>query len=154
MMQLIPFSQSQPRSTLHLWLLLPLVGVLLASCADKKEGAGSTTIDFAATVKPILENRCINCHHAGALMGHLNLQSAAQANAPRPTGPVIKPGKPEESPLYVVLTLPVENQKAMPPESHRIPAEEAALIKRWIEEGAAWPSGAEGAIRPLPPLTE
>jgi hypothetical protein len=139
---------------IHPRLILPLIALTLTSCADRETAPPSATIDFASQIKPILENRCINCHHAGALMGHLNLQSAEQASAERPTGPVIQPGNPDQSPFYIVLTLPVEDQKAMPPESHRIPAEEAALIKRWIEEGATWPSGPEGAIKPLPPLTK
>lgn len=85
-------------------------------------------------------------------MGNLNLESRIQAFAARPGGPVILPGEVEKSRLYQVLMLPVEDQKAMPPESHRLPVEELAVIKRWISEGADWPEGAAGQVKVLPPL--
>jgi hypothetical protein len=40
----------------------------------------------------------------------------------------------------------------MPPEGHQIPVEQIALIKRWILEGADWPEGPEGTVKPSPSL--
>ncbi len=132
------------------------LALLLASCKPASESAppSAAKLDFAADVRPILENRCVNCHHAGALFGHLNIESRAKAFAERPGGPVIIPGEPDKSPFYLVLTLPGENTKAMPPEGHRIPPAEVATIKRWIAEGAAWPEGPDGVVKPLPPIRQ
>lgn len=85
-------------------------------------------------------------------MGNLNLETRAKAFATRPGGPVIVPGDVETSRFYQVLLLPMEDQKAMPPESHRLPVAELAIIKRWISEGADWPEDATGNVKVLPPL--
>jgi uncharacterized membrane protein len=141
-------SSRLPRATSAAFLL-----ALLPACKPSTNATNDATkIDFVTSVRPILESRCVNCHHAGALLGNLNLQSRAQAFADRPGGPVILPGEVEKSRLYQVLLLPVEDQKAMPPESHRLPVEELAILKRWISEGAEWPEGADGQVKVLPPL--
>ncbi len=106
-------------------------------------------LDFEGDVKPLLESRCVNCHHSGALFGNLNLENREHAFAKRPTGPVILPGKPNESPLYYVLKLPPKDSKAMPPTGHRISDKEMDLIYQWIDEGAKWPEGKAGVLRPV-----
>ena len=126
----------------------------LSACKPTEPPAATSPIDFASDVRPLLENRCINCHHAGALMGHLNLESRAKAFAERPGGPVIVPGKPGASKLYIALNLADDNPKAMPPEGHRIPESERDVIKRWIAQGANWPEDATGLLKPLPPVRE
>jgi hypothetical protein len=37
----------------------------------------------------------------------------------------------------------------MPPTGHRISPEETALIKRWIQQGATWPSGPDGVVKAI-----
>ena len=39
-----------------------------------------------------------------------------------------------------------EFKKAMPATAHRIPKTDIQIIRRWIEEGAKWPDGKDGAI--------
>ncbi|MFZ4765006.1 MAG: c-type cytochrome domain-containing protein [Roseimicrobium sp.] len=122
---------------------------LLGIACQRRDSASADPISFSAHIKPILESRCINCHHSGALFGALNLESRSHAFKPRSEGPAIVPGQPTQSRLYVVLTLPEADRKAMPPTGHRIPAEEVARIKQWIAEGAAWPEGPEGTLKVL-----
>ena len=110
---------------------------------------GGKPVSFATEIKPLLEARCVNCHHAGALFGELNIENRELAFKPRPKGPVITPGDPDKSPFYVVLTLPEGDRKAMPPTGHRISPAETALIKSWIQQGAAWPTGPDGVIKPI-----
>ncbi len=131
-----------------------LASLGLIACKPATEPAADASIDFAAQVRPLLENRCVNCHHAGALMGHLNLETRAKAFAERPGGPVIVPGKPGDSRFYQVLNLPGEDLKAMPPEGHRIPESEREIFKRWIAQGAQWPEDESGRVKPLPPVRQ
>lgn len=127
--------------------------LLLIACKPTDKPANAPArLDFVTQVRPLLENRCINCHHAGALMGHLNLETRAKAFSERPGGPVIIPGDPEASRFYQVLNLPVTDQQAMPPEGHRIPDAEKETLKTWIAQGADWPEGADGILKPLPPI--
>ena len=130
---------------------LPFLLALLAafalglSCQKKPE---AKPVDFVTQIKPLLQSRCINCHHSGALFGDLSFENSAIAMQPRKKGPVITPGQPSASQLYIVLTLPDPDKKAMPPTGHRIPNPDVELVKRWIEEGAKWPDGPDGAIKP------
>ncbi len=128
-------------------LLAVLAGCFLLGQACKPK-AESKPVDFATQIRPLLESRCVNCHHSGALFGELNLENHALATKPRSSGPVIVPGEPTQSRLYMVLTLPEGDRKAMPPTGHRIASEEVALLKRWITEGAKWPDGADGVVKP------
>jgi hypothetical protein len=125
---------------------------LIAACKPASTEAPPPKLSFTTDIRPLLEKHCVNCHHDGALMGDLKLQSRATAFATRAKGPVIIPGDPENSPLFKTLVLPGANPKAMPPEGHQIPADQIALIKRWILEGADWPDGPEGTVHPSPSL--
>lgn len=123
------------------FLALSLLPVASAQAAEAK-------VEFSSQIKPLLGSRCINCHHSGALFGELNLENREMAFKKRANGPVILPGKPDSSMLYLVLKLPPKEMKAMPPNGHRIPDREVEMVYEWIKQGAEWPSGAEGVIQP------
>ena len=53
----------------------------------------------------------------------------------RANGPVIVPGRPDSSALYLVLKMPPKNPKAMPPAGHRVTDREVNLIYDWIKQG-------------------
>jgi mono/diheme cytochrome c family protein len=112
--------------------------------------ADSSAVDFVRHVKPVLISRCINCHHTGTLLGELSLESRAMAFKKRVNGPVILPGKPDSSMLYIVLKLPAKNPKAMPAAGHRVTDKEIEIIYDWIKQGAEWPEGDAGVLKPTP----
>ena len=118
----------------------------LAACIS--HSAETDPVDFVRQIKPILADRCVECHNSGLLLGELNLQNRALAMKKRKLGPVIVPGQPEKCMLYLTLTLPPKEKKAMPATGHRIPKDEIEIIRRWIKEGAGWPEGKDGAITP------
>ena len=127
--------------------LLPVFVALLLAGGTRLPAADAK-VDFVSQIKPILGGRCISCHQSGALFGELNLENRDMAFKKRANGPVILPGRPDSSMLYLVLKLPPKELKAMPPNGHRIPDREVQLIHDWIQQGAEWPTGAEGVIRP------
>ncbi len=126
--------------------LLALVSCIATSSTLK--AAGEPPVDFMKQIKPILADRCVECHNSETLLGSLNLQSRALAFEKRKAGPVIRPKDADKSMLYLVLTLPPKDKKAMPATGHRIPKDEVQLIRQWINEGAQWPEGKDGAISP------
>ncbi len=91
----------------------------------------NTSVDFNATIAPILEKRCASCHRAGASSAHFAFTSRDELI----NGKIIVPGQPEKSPLYTSI----ETGK-MPP-GGKLSPDETALIRRWIEQGAPWPLG-------------
>jgi hypothetical protein len=125
-------------------IVLVLAGGV-ASCGRKEAPA---TVDFGTQVKPLLQAQCVSCHHSGALFGNLNLENRELAFRNTANGVPIVPREPEKSLLYKVLTLPESEGKAMPPTGHRIPQKDVELLRRWIQEGANWPDGPEGFIKP------
>ncbi len=122
--------------------------VVCLTVATSLQAAGDPPVDFAKQIKPILADRCVECHNSETLLGELNLQTRALAFGKRKAGPVIVPKNAEKSLLYLVLTLPAKDIKAMPATGHRIPKDEVATIRQWIDEGANWPEGKDGAITP------
>ena len=106
-------------------------------------------VSFTKQIKPLLTSRCINCHHVGSMFGQLSLENRSMAFKPRVNGPVIRPGRPESSVLYLVLKLPPKNPKAMPPAGHRVTDREMNLLYDWIKQGAEWPEGKDGVLTPL-----
>ncbi len=125
-----------------------LTTVLAALTLSTLHAAGDTPVDFVKQIKPILADRCVECHNSETLLGELNLQTRALAFGKRKAGPVIVPKNAEKSMLYLVLSLPPKDEKAMPATGHRIPKDEVGTIRQWIEEGAIWPEGKDGAITP------
>lgn len=97
--------------------------------------------DFSRDIEPILQKRCSACHGAGQQLAGLRLDSPAAVSKGGSSGPVLVPGKPAESKLFQRITSDKKGF-AMPPIGEPVPEKDAALIRSWIEAGAALPSAA------------
>lgn len=88
-----------------------------------------------------LEARCFNCHGARKQKGGLRLDSIEHILAGGDNGPVVVATSPEQSEMYIRITLPAEDEYHMPPEG-RTPLTDAEIdvIRRWIEQGAKDPA--------------
>lgn len=90
---------------------------------------------FASRVQPILEASCFECHaHAGAIKGGLALDSRAGILQGGEGGPIVVPGKPEESRLITAVRH-IDKEFQMPPKSKLSEADIATLVE-WIAQGA------------------
>ncbi len=98
--------------------------------------------DFETEVRPILEGACIRCHGSGKDKGQLRLHEHAAAMAGGESGAAIVPGDPDASELLYRVSLPAEDNDAMPQETDPLAPDEVAILRRWIEAGARWPEGA------------
>jgi hypothetical protein len=92
---------------------------------------------FEKQVRPILFARCYECHSGQSvkLQGGLRLDSLAAATKGGDTGPAVVPGKPQESLLVDAINYGELYQ--MPPKT-RLPAEEVAVLTKWVEMGSPW----------------
>jgi cytochrome c553 len=93
---------------------------------------------FREKVAPILEARCVRCHGMGAKKGGLSLTSAEALRAGGEGGPVVEPGKPGESTLIEKVS---GEKPEMPKGGRPLSGEEVAALRKWVEDGAHWPSG-------------
>lgn len=100
--------------------------------------------DFEKSVRPILVNRCYNCHSdAFKEAGGLRVDVGIAIFSGGTDGPVIVPGHPEKS-LLIQRIKSADAHKRMPQESNEpLPPEEIAALEAWIKDGAAWPDETE-----------
>lgn len=100
-------------------------------------------IDFDNDIAPIFENRCNYCHGEEEQESGLRLDSRRGMLIGGDSGQAaIVPGKPDKSYLLEAIRH-ADGAIAMPPDEDKLPAEEIALITRWIEQGAKWPGQME-----------
>ena len=125
-------------------LVLLLAGLLLTGAAvttpSDAPGASGERIDFRRDIQPIFEASCAKCHGATRQRGQLRLDSRSFALHGSVTGPVIIPGDGARSRLAQVIahTDPAERMP-QPATAAPLSPEKIQLIKRWIDQGAAWP---------------
>jgi hypothetical protein len=103
--------------------------------------AGTTfaaDIEFERQVRPLLVERCGDCHGPDTQESSLRLDVKHRALKGSDFGPVIVPGKAADSELIRRITS-TDEKKMMPPEGDRLSAAEVALLKDWIDAGAEWP---------------
>jgi hypothetical protein len=102
--------------------------------------AANAPVDFAQ-VQSILESKCLECHNPTKIKGKLLMDTAEALLKGGDSGPALVPGKPDESSLIKRLVLPADDDDVMPPKGGPLPADQIALLKRWVAEGAKWPQG-------------
>ncbi len=115
--------------------------------------AGEEKLSFNRDIRPILSDKCFRCHgpDKNKRDSGLRLDIREEAVSERDGVRAIVPGKPEASDA-VVRMLSRDKDEVMPPPKAKLPAitpAEAALIQRWIAEGAAYEK--HWAFNALPP---
>ncbi|MFO0906730.1 MAG: DUF1549 domain-containing protein, partial [Pirellulales bacterium] len=100
---------------------------------------------FEKEVRPVLINRCYECHSQDAkkIQGGLLLDSRAAVLQGGDTGPSAVVGKPKES--LLIDSINYGDTYQMPPKS-KMPANEIAALTKWVEMGLPWPK--EAAKKP------
>ena len=92
---------------------------------------------FEEKVRPVLVANCFKCHTGKEPKGELRLDSGEAALAGGESGPVIVPGKPEESLLVEAINY---RSLEMPP-TGKLGDEAIATLTEWVRLGAPWPGG-------------
>ena len=88
-------------------------------------------------VQPILDERCISCHHEGKAKGGLRLDSLAGLLKGGASGLAIDPGPPPQGLLMKYLQLGLDDDNHMPPKGKpQLSEAQLAAIAYWIEMGS------------------
>lgn len=107
---------------------------------------------FENEVRPILVNRCYECHseESGKRKGGLWLDRREGWQIGGDGGPTIVPGNVAES--LLVHTIRYEDEDLQMPPKSKLPAEEIAVLEKWIAQGAPDPRDATlvAAVRRAP----
>ncbi len=97
-------------------------------------------VRYEKDIEPILVNKCMTCHSGPVKEAKLDMSSFASLVKGGKSGKPIVPGKSADS--LIVKRAGKTEKPFMPPKSEEpLTAEELALIKMWIDQGAQPPSG-------------
>lgn len=121
---------------------LVLVACLVAGgafAADDDAQRAAMTF-FENDVRPILVNKCYDCHSKTKQKGGLRVDHIGYLKTGGDTGPAVVPGDPEKSPLMEAVRW-TNDDFQMPPKNNggKMPDAEIAILEKWIKLGAPWP---------------
>ena len=101
-------------------------------------------VSFTESIRPILSNHCTICHNSEVLPTRPNFETREGAMK----SGMIVPGNPDASRILSLIKEDPAAEKAIPPVNHRLTNDQITLLKTWIEEGADWPGGEAGRVKP------
>ncbi len=117
-------------------LMLTLLSV--ASAAD--DG-----VSYEQHIKPIFRQHCLSCHGEDKQQADLNLQTFAATLKGGSRGAVVAAGRSNQSLLFKLVS-DLDDDVRMPPNRPAIPAEQIALIQKWIDSGLREASGSKSLV--------
>ncbi|HUK34529.1 MAG TPA: ankyrin repeat domain-containing protein, partial [Vicinamibacterales bacterium] len=119
-----------------------LVGLSPSMARPSAQSVGA--VDFARDVQPVLRANCYGCHGPTLQNGNLRLDRRRDAmpNRVGANGARVVPGNSGASRLYLRIAGATAGLQ-MPP-TEPLTAEQVAIIKTWIDQGADWPDALAG----------
>ncbi|MFK7921973.1 MAG: DUF1549 domain-containing protein, partial [Bacteroidia bacterium] len=131
-------------------LLLVWGMFLLLLASQSCQEATPQKINFNTQIRPILNEKCLNCHGGVKQNGGLGLRFRSEALKAAESGlAAIIPGDAKGSEL-IKRVRHSDPEQRMPLEQDPLTDEEANLLAKWIDEGAEW----ETHWAFVPPKTE
>ena len=120
------------------WMMVALY-LTAAATAYANEPASSRKIDFNYDIRPILSDKCFNCHGPDPRKRKAGLRLDTKDGAfarLKSDGHAIVPGNPDDSELVARITAEDEADR-MPPKSlgRTLTPQEINLLKQWIKPG-------------------
>jgi cytochrome c553 len=130
--------------------LLPLASSLALGWGGlSRAGASDGVAFFETEVRPLLAERCLECHStSGKRKGGLALDNAAGWRRGGDSGPAAVPGDPEQSLLLEAVRY--GNRELQMPPDGKLPEREIAALARWIAMGAPDPRQGEREVAENP----
>lgn len=101
---------------------------------------------FEKRVRPLLVEKCLNCHGEKKQEGGLRLDSHAALLKGNDSGPAVVVGKPEGSRFIKVLAYDADDLQ-MPP-AGKLPPEQIAILTEWVQHGAIFPGSEKTPATP------
>jgi hypothetical protein len=131
----------------------------LSLAAGSSQGAGAVSAEktafFEKNIRPILINRCYECHSVekGKAKGSLTLDSREAILKGGDSGPALVAGQPDKS--LIIESVRYQNQDMQMPPKGALPSQEVKLLEEWVKMGAPDPrevvaaKGAHGGPRTI-----
>ena len=136
----------------HSFLVLPLLAASFAAAADDVQPSKEGLEFFEKNVRPILIDRCYECHSAqkNSSKGGLILDSRDGAYKGGDEGPSVIPGDLEKS-LLIKAVRYTDPEFSMPPKKTggKLPDDKIAILEEWVKMGAPMPMGGAAKLTGL-----
>jgi hypothetical protein len=132
------------KRTLALLLL-----VLSAQAGRAGPSAPEEETFFEVKVRPVLLDTCFRCHGGEKTSGGLRVDSRASLLKGGDGGPVLVPGRPDDSRLIQAIRHRPGADLRMPPR-RRLPESTVSDLEAWVRRGAYWPASASGQTPATP----
>ena len=99
----------------------------------------ASAIDFEKEIRPLLEDRCLDCHDQDTKKGGVALDSFYASTLPTDSGEkILVPRQPDHSLLLQRVTA-TDPKLRMPPKGKPLSPSQIETLRTWIAEGAPWP---------------
>lgn len=105
------------------------------SAGDSQRESNPLAVHFEQEIRPVLVNKCIECHGEHKQEGGLRLDTAEGLLAGGDSGPTIIPGKPEES----ILIDAIHHRGFEMPPTGKLADKSIEQLEKWVLDGAFWP---------------
>ena len=115
---------------------LPAIPLLLLAVASL-----GAAVDFDREIRPLLQERCVECHGSKKVKANLRLDAKMHAVKGGESGPAFVAGNPAKSLLFDRITTQDAETK-MPPKGEPLTSAQTEKVRQWIAEGAVWPENA------------
>ncbi len=133
------------------WLFAGLAASALSAAEPEAAGPNAGKPDaaqiafFEKKVRPILVDRCQDCHSEDAAESELQVDSLAAMLEGGIRGPAIVLGQPSKSLLISAIN---HSDKLLMPPKEKLSRADIAAITEWIRVGAPWPNSEK--VKPSP----
>ncbi len=121
-----------------------LTCLLLISASGAALSAADDAV-YATRIAPMLKASCYQCHGPDKQKGGLRLDNPSMIRMGGKNGPVIDPGKPDDSPLLARTSLPADDPDIMPSKGDPLTKAQLELLRQWIADGAPFGDGTSAA---------
>ena len=119
------------RTLPHLYIYIAL------GCAGARAAAPEEIEFFEKQVRPVIADQCYKCHGAEKQKGGLRMDSREALLKGGEDGPVVAPGKPEDSSL--IKSINHRGDSKMPEKADKLPETQIAALTEWVKMGLPWP---------------
>jgi hypothetical protein len=115
---------------------MALISMISSATAQTARAAAP---DYERDIRPILQQRCYSCHSRLKQKSELRLDAGILIHKGGKHGPAVASGQSTKSLLFQRIISTDEDER-MPPEGKPLTPEQAAMLQRWIDGGATYPT--------------
>ena len=113
-----------------------VAGLLMSAVCANADEAKPKKVSFYNDIRPVFQGQCHGCHQPAKAKGEYVMTTFEQLlKGGESEEKAVVPGKPDESHLVTLIT-PIDGEAEMPQKGGALPADQIAMITRWVSEGA------------------